>query len=144
MPFTATQMQAQPAVLVASSNAKFRQRVVMRLREEFSTALDAEEAEGGADALARMEVLPCSFVLLDTRMADLDPLEIAGLIRATTPRVEVLMFDSESAQPLCPGQSMQDPALRRISEILEGDMGGDAFATTLESSAASEPERCAA
>jgi DNA-binding NtrC family response regulator len=126
MPFTATQMQEQPAVLVASSNAGFRQRVVTRLRQEFSTALDAEEAEGGADALARMEVLPCSFVLLDTRMADLDPLEIAGLIRATAPKVEVLMFDSESAQPLCPGQLTQDPALLRICEILERDMAGQA------------------
>src|SRR5580658_157105 len=135
MPITATQRQEQPAVLVASSNAGFRQRVVTRLRQEFSTALDAEEAEGGADALARMEVLPCSFVLLDTRMPDLDPLEIAGLIRATTPKVEVLMFDSESAQPLCPGQLTQDPALRRICKILESDM---APAAPLKDSAALE------
>jgi DNA-binding NtrC family response regulator len=124
MPFTATQMQEQPAVLVASSNAGFRQRVVMRLRQEFTTGLDAEEAEGGADALARVEMAPCSFVLLDTRLADLDPLEIAGLIRATSPRVEVLMFDSESSHPLCPGQAVHDPALRRISEILAQDLGG--------------------
>src|ERR1039458_8710044 len=123
MAITATQMQEQPAVLVASSNAGFRQRIVMRLRQEFATALDAEEAVGGADALARMEVLPCSFVLLDTRLADLDPLEIAGMIRASTPKVEVLMFDSESAQPLCPGQLTHDPAMQRICEILERDMG---------------------
>ncbi len=123
MPLTAaqTKLQDNPAVLVASSNAGFRQRIMMRLRQEFSAA---EEAEGGADALARMEMLRCNFVLLDTRLADLDPLEIAGLIRATTPQVEVLMFDSESAQPLCPGQTAQDPSLRRICEILERDLAG--------------------
>jgi DNA-binding NtrC family response regulator len=137
MPLTATQIQLQehPAVLVACSNAGFRKRIMMRLRQEFSSA---EEAEGGADALARMEILPCNFVLLDTRLADLDPLEIAGLIRATTPQVEVLMFDSESAQPLCPGQSSQaahDPSLRRICEILERDLAGYSAA---ESTAAAD------
>ncbi len=138
MPLAATQMQEQPAVLVASSNAGFRQRIVMRLRQEFTTGLDTEEAEGGADALARIEMLECSFVLLDMRMADLDPLEIAGLIRASAPKIEVLMFDSESAQSLCPGQFTRDPAMRRICEILQNLKGGQIDALPMESAVASE------
>ena len=41
---TQRQLQAQPALLIASSNAGVRQRILMRLRAEFTGGLGTEEA----------------------------------------------------------------------------------------------------
>src|SRR3989442_8518622 len=106
------------SVLVASSNPGFRQRILGRLREHLPAGLNlAEEAAGGADALAQLEVRPCKFMLLDTRLADLDAFEILPLLLAQDPRMEVLLLDSEADLPVCPGQASNTQALRRICQL---------------------------
>jgi DNA-binding NtrC family response regulator len=116
-------MQERSSVLVASSNAGFRKRILMRLHDQLPAGASTnEEAAGGADALAWLEVRRCKFMLLDMRLADLDAIEILPMMRAQDPSMEVLMLDSEADLPVCPGQSSGNPALRRICEIFEHEL----------------------
>ncbi len=129
------------SILVASSNALFRQRVLNRLRQQLPPESAAQEAEGGADALAQLEVRCCSVVLLDTRLSDLDAFEILPMMRAQDPSMEVLLLDSEAEAPVCPGQTSTTPVLRRICEIFEQDLGAMTSAAPASAAASIAPVR---
>jgi DNA-binding NtrC family response regulator len=55
----------------------------------------AEEAGGGAEALALIEEGGCRALLLDQFLPDLDAGELVTIIRARHPQVEVLVLDSQ-------------------------------------------------
>lgn len=80
-------------ILVASADSSFRKRLMKS--PAYIQAL-SEEAVGGAHALAKLAQFPCDSVLLDRHLPDLDPAEVAELIRQRYPRTEVEFIDSRS------------------------------------------------
>jgi len=78
-------------ILVASANAEFRKYLLENLPRREGRA---EEAVGGAHALAKLNDCACDSVLLDKHLPDLDANEVAGLIRKRYPRIVVEMVDS--------------------------------------------------
>jgi transcriptional regulator with GAF, ATPase, and Fis domain len=83
---------ATPQVLVASSRFGFRSRIVSQVRAQNRAA---EEVEGGAAALARLESGEARVVLLDCELPDLDASEVAGLMRQRFPDVLVHVVESD-------------------------------------------------
>ncbi len=80
------------STVVASSDSLFRQRV---LQELATRNCIAEEAAGGAEALALIEEGACRTLLLDPSLADLDSEELVGMIRARHPQVTIRVLESE-------------------------------------------------
>jgi DNA-binding NtrC family response regulator len=80
------------SAIVASSDTDFRERVLQQLAKRHCFA---EEARGGAEALALLEEGHCRTVLLDQSLPDLDVGELVGMIRTRHPQVEVLVLDSQ-------------------------------------------------
>src|SRR3984957_17660845 len=80
-------------ILVASADAAFRKRI---LNEPAYANAFSEEANGGAQALAKLMQFPCDGVLLDQNLPDLDAREVAEQIRKQYPRIEVELLDSRA------------------------------------------------
>ncbi|MGH9415469.1 MAG: sigma-54 dependent transcriptional regulator [Terriglobales bacterium] len=80
--------------MVASGDAVFRQQL-LRLLDGHGSVI---EAQGGADALEKLELTPCTGLVLDRQLPDLDPDELAGMVAAQYPELEVQMFDSAAAE----------------------------------------------
>ena len=80
------------STVVASPNSVFRQRVLQRLAARNCCA---EEACGGAEALALVEEGACRTLLLDQFLPDLDVAELVAIIRARHPQVEIQVLDSQ-------------------------------------------------
>ena len=72
-----------------------RKRVLQQLAERNCFA---EEACGGAEALALIEEGDCQTLLLDQFLPDLDARELVAIIRARYPQVEVRLLDSQADQ----------------------------------------------
>ena len=81
-------------VLVASSNESFRR--LWAERPEYETA-DLQQAEGGADAIAKLESEDWGEVLLDRHLHDLDVNEVVQIIRGRHPHLPVRVVDADSA-----------------------------------------------
>jgi len=81
------------STIVASPNSTFRQQVLQQLA---ARDCRAEEACGGAEALALVEDGKCGTLLLDRTLPDLDSAELVEIIRTRHPQVEVLVLDSEA------------------------------------------------
>jgi transcriptional regulator with GAF, ATPase, and Fis domain len=79
------------STIVASPNSVFRQRVLQQLAARNCCA---EEACGGAEALALVEEGACRTLLLDQILPDLDVPELVAIIRARHPQVEIQVLDS--------------------------------------------------
>jgi DNA-binding NtrC family response regulator len=79
-------------MIVASPNRFFRQRILRQLADR---NWSADEARGGAEALALLEGGKYRTLLLDRSLPDLDPNELVVMVRARHPHVEVLLLDSE-------------------------------------------------
>jgi CheY-like chemotaxis protein len=80
------------STIVASPDSRFRKRVLQQLAARNCLA---EEAGGGAEALALIEEGACRALLLDQFLPDLDAGELVTMIRARHPQVEVLVLDSQ-------------------------------------------------
>lgn len=94
-PFPAAAGSPPPgaAVLVASGDAAFRQRVLASLQSSRRRGI---EALGGADALLQLEAGPCAGLLLDRNLPDLDAEDLRALVAAQYPHVPVTLLDSVS------------------------------------------------
>ncbi len=84
-------------ILVASSNPNFRRQVLNKLRH-----FTCGEAQGGADAVGMLEAARWRTLLLDLRLPDLDPDDLAGIIRERFPQTEVWFVDSEDGEGRLP------------------------------------------
>ncbi|HXQ25238.1 MAG TPA: sigma-54 dependent transcriptional regulator [Candidatus Acidoferrales bacterium] len=74
---------------MASSLAECRKRILAGLGP---TAVATREATGGADALIKLESEDFRTVLLDSQLEDLDAEELAEIIRARFPEVNVVVL----------------------------------------------------
>ncbi len=90
-------------ILIASADPDFRRRL---LKSSTYVQSRSEEAGGGAQALAKLAHYSCESVLLDRHLPDLDPLEVAEIIRQRYPGTEIEFVDSRA-----------DGELPRASEI---------------------------
>lgn len=79
--------------LVASSQAEFRNRVLKGLT---SAGTQATEAEGGADALIKLESNEFRTLYLDPQIEDLDVEELVATIRLRYPQLDVVVLDGEN------------------------------------------------
>lgn len=92
------QEQNEPVTaVVASPDPDFRHRVLQALRR---TRWTAEEAVGGAAALARLEAGGCQILMLDRWLPDLDVAELVTVVKNCYPQVEVFVVDSATQMPL--------------------------------------------
>jgi DNA-binding NtrC family response regulator len=82
---------AQERILIVSANADYRKQLLGTL--DRATGL-VEEALSGAHALAKLQSFACDALLLDRRLPDLNPVEIAELVQRQHPGVEVRFVDS--------------------------------------------------
>ena len=80
------------STIVASPDSLFRKRVLQQLA---ARSCFAEEACGGAEALALLAEGNCRTLLLDQFLPDLEVGELVGMIRARHPQVEVRVLDSQ-------------------------------------------------
>jgi DNA-binding NtrC family response regulator len=83
------------STIVASPDPLFRQRILQQLA---TRSWFAEEACGGAEALALLERGECRTLLLDRCLPDLDVNELVGTVRARHPDVEILVLDSQGVK----------------------------------------------
>ena len=79
-------------VMIASSNAEFRRRILEHIGTSFGPVT---EAMGGADALAKLDESPCRYLVLDRHLADLNADELEDMLRDLYPGLEVIVLDSE-------------------------------------------------
>src|SRR5271167_2619391 len=91
---TANWTRTPSRILVASSDAHVRAQV---LRKMAWTGGERMEANGGAQALARLKELPCERVLLDRHLPDLDAAELADFIRNEYPEMEVAWIGEQGS-----------------------------------------------
>lgn len=93
---TAVQIQqarSSKTAILASSDRSFRQRV----RETLSgLRWQVREAEGGADAFAKLEEGPIEAMIVDTWLPDLEVLEFVNEFRQRYPEVDLITVDGES------------------------------------------------
>jgi DNA-binding NtrC family response regulator len=84
--------------MVASGDAGFRKQVLAALA---ASRHNAVEAEGGADALLKLELGAYAGLVLDRQLPDLDAHELAGVLAAQYPQLPVEMLDSAVPLAAC-------------------------------------------
>jgi DNA-binding NtrC family response regulator len=84
-------------ILIVSADERYRKHILSTLRR---TTGSVEEALSGAHALAKLQSFACDALLLDRRLPDLDPAEIAQLARREHPNIEVHFLDSLDADAI--------------------------------------------
>jgi transcriptional regulator with GAF, ATPase, and Fis domain len=100
-------------VLVASPKLETRRTVAQRLR----SASAVEEAHGGAEALAKLEICGARVLLLDRHLPDLDCCELVSLVEKSFPQVEVLLMEDEKGSVRFPSE-LRDSAVYRLCREL--------------------------
>jgi DNA-binding NtrC family response regulator len=107
---------AATKVIVASPNEGLRRRIVERLR---SSHWSAEEALGGAEALAKIEEGKCRLLLLDAWLPDLDVTELSSIVQTRYPEITVSVVDSDTGVPLDPKARCSPSPLHEVFRLLE-------------------------
>ena len=92
---TAPLFQSNAGVLIASSDAGFRDRIAI----QFTNQCTVELASSGADALAKLEHSECDLLILDRNLPDLNADELRELTARQYPGVQVVILDSASPDP---------------------------------------------
>jgi DNA-binding NtrC family response regulator len=82
-------------VLVASPYAPLREQMLRRLAVPNASV---SEAQGGADALLKLEKSDFGTLLLDPRIEDLDVEELMATLRGRYPDLDIVLMESD---PLC-------------------------------------------
>src|SRR5579864_3535929 len=80
-------------VLVASPYASLREQMLRRLAVPNASV---SEAQGGADALLKLEKSDFGTLLLDPRIEDLDVGELMATLRGRYPNLDVVLMESDA------------------------------------------------
>jgi transcriptional regulator with GAF, ATPase, and Fis domain len=100
-------------VLVASANANLRRLVIGRLpAQEWSVV----EAQGGADALGKLEDAPCKLLLVDL-LPDLNMDEFIGIVERRYPGTDVVLIDPATGEPLIPPDLRDDAMYQALAPV---------------------------
>ena len=78
-------------MLIVSPNSEFREKVMERVRH---THGHADQASGGAEALAMLETTEYHALLLDHWLPDLDITELSEIVKAGFPNLQVFVVGS--------------------------------------------------
>jgi len=81
--------------LIASPDSALRREVLHRLN---GRCRPVQQALGGADALAKLEIGDWQVLFLDRRLPDLDADELIAIIQRRFPGIQVVMVDSDSTR----------------------------------------------
>jgi len=106
-------------VLVASGDAARRDQIISTLHTDRWPVV---AAEGGADALGKLETTECDLLLLDRCLPDLDPDEFIGMVKRMYPGVEVVELGSPGAKTSGVLRSLQNVAVIPVvsdAEVVE-------------------------
>ncbi len=124
-------------VLVASPDALFRRHIVDTLHCD---RWPVEEAQGGADALGKLEAGPCELLLLDRRLPDLDADELMQIIKLRFPGIEVVVLDPETGKAMSRSKAgaVLSPVLRALEKM---EIGAEGAAGQIEEDVAAAEER---
>jgi len=117
-------------VLIASSRPEFRANMIGKLSSE---AVFTAEAEGGADALMKLETGAFRTLVLDPQIDDLDPDELVGMIEARFPELNVVLMDRPSQT------ESEQLALDLSDKVVDDSTVGTRAAGTDDWSADQEP-----
>src|SRR5579864_8519018 len=90
-----TGLPASGGALIASPSSVLREQILHRLN---GRCLPVQQAQGGAEALAKLEKRSWQVLFLDRRLPDLDPEELRTIIQQRFPGIPVVMLDSEQEQ----------------------------------------------
>lgn len=102
--------------LVASADPDLRERVVNRLH---AANWLAEEAGGGAEALAKLDAKNYAVLLLDHWLPDLDVTEVAEMARQQHPDMAVYALDGARDLPIASEGSGNRSTPRVITDLLQ-------------------------
>ena len=96
--------------LIASPDSALREQILHRLN---GRCRPVQQALGGADALAKLEMGDWQVLFLDRRLPDLDAEELIAIIQVRFPGTQVVMLDSDGAgsgHPVgdCPSDDQRD------------------------------------
>ncbi len=103
--------------VIASPNGDFRKKLLESYR---LLSCSAEEARGGAEALAMLESGEWGALLLDRWLPDLDVPELLSIVKKRHPQVEVVVFDSDTGATLTDPSAIDLPPLRQLIDHLAG------------------------
>jgi DNA-binding NtrC family response regulator len=81
--------------LIASPDSALRREVLHRLN---GRCRPVQQALGGADALAKLEIGDWQVLFLDRRLPDLDADELMAIIQRRFPGIQVVMLDSDGTR----------------------------------------------
>lgn len=96
--------------LIASPSAALRAQVLHRLN---GRCRPVEQAQGGAEALAKLDRGGWQILYLDRRLPDLDADEVAAIIQKRFPGIQVVLVDSEATVGCVENDHNEnEPALR--------------------------------
>ncbi|MEJ2007793.1 MAG: sigma-54 dependent transcriptional regulator [Acidobacteriota bacterium] len=104
------------SAVIASPNADFRKRIHEMLD---SAQCSAAEAQGGAEALAKLDLGECQVLLLDKWLPDLDVSEFVDLVRNRYPDVRIVVMDPEADPEVAPGEMPWEPAPQEETPLSE-------------------------
>jgi transcriptional regulator with GAF, ATPase, and Fis domain len=104
-------------VLVASPHAPLRQQLLKRLDVAHAAV---SEAQGGADALLKLETTDFGTLLLDPRIEDLDVGELMATLRGRYPDLDVVLIETdhkliEDVRPRSHAEASAIAAIRNIN-----------------------------
>lgn len=102
--------------LIASADPDLRERVVSRLH---AANWLAEEAGGGADALAKLDAKNYGVLLLDHWLPDLDVTEVAEMARQQHPDIAVYRLDGAPDLPIASEGSGNRSTPSVITDLLQ-------------------------
>jgi DNA-binding NtrC family response regulator len=88
--------RALGGALVASPSSAFRERVLHNLNGFWRPV---QHAQGGAEALRKLEEGGLEILFLDARLPDLESEELIAIIRRRFPGIQLVLLDSAAALP---------------------------------------------
>lgn len=104
------------SAIIASPDSLLRKRVLQQLA---ARNCFAEEACGGAEALALLTKGNCQTLLLDQCLPDLEVGELVAMIRALHPQVEILVLDSQGGKSAEGGDLSLNPESSELFRLLQ-------------------------